>query len=181
MRSSKKRVWRCTGRGTRFKVWEASIFKEKEKTEAYTVGEREKQQSVLLGKSKEESMSRRTEGLKRTCLGFWLLAAKRHLLLLVASAPEVQGFIVQKDLLAKELLLSIWGLMALRQTLIESIKGDLELSTSIPASPYQLLAGCHNSWLPSSGIKCQFKIVPWNTTQKWHHIFQVNLPSSIKI
>lgn len=93
-------------------------------------------------------------GIEENVVGFWLLAARRHLLLLMASAPEVQGFIVQKDLLAKGLVLSIWGLMALRQTLIESIKGDLELSTSIPASPYQLLAGCHNSWLPSSGTKC---------------------------
>lgn len=55
---------------------------------------------------------------------------RRHLLLLVISAPEVQGFTIQEDVLAKRLLLSLWGLMALRQTLIEPIMGDQELSTS---------------------------------------------------
>lgn len=72
-------------------------------------------------------------GIKENMPGILALSIqflRRHLLLLVACVPEIQGFTAQKDLSARGLLLPIWVLMALRQTLIESIMGDQELSTS---------------------------------------------------
>lgn len=88
---------------------------------------------------------RKDGGIKENMPGILALSSqslRRHLFLLVTSAPEVQGFIVQKDLLAKGLLLSIWGLMVLRQTLIGPIMGDQEL---IP-HPYITVPAPH--WLP---------------------------------
>ena len=72
MRWSKEKVWRCTRRGTRFKVWGTSIFKAKKKSEAHTIaherGEETAQCAVMEIKGGDQS--RRIEGLRRTCLGF---------------------------------------------------------------------------------------------------------------